>query len=41
VRLNGKTVHEGKIPRAVAAMKRSLEERVDPRMTATAILMLP
>jgi pimeloyl-ACP methyl ester carboxylesterase len=41
VRVNGKTVHTGKIPRTVAAMKRSLEERADPRMTASAILVLP
>jgi pimeloyl-ACP methyl ester carboxylesterase len=41
VRANGKAVHTGKIPRTAAAMKRSLEERVDPRMTATAILVLP
>lgn len=41
VRVNGKTVHEGKIPRTVAAIKRSLEERDDPRMTASALLVLP
>jgi pimeloyl-ACP methyl ester carboxylesterase len=41
VRMNGKTVHTGKIPRTAAAMKRSLEERAEPRMTAPAILVLP
>lgn len=41
VRVNGKTVHAGEIPRTAGAIKRSLDERADPRMAATAILILP
>jgi hypothetical protein len=41
VTVNGKTVVEGKVPRTAEAIRRSLEERLDPPAAATALLVLP
>ena len=41
VTVNGKTVAEGKVPRTAEAIRRSLEERLDPPAAATALLVLP
>jgi hypothetical protein len=41
VTVNGKTVAEGKVPRTAEAIRRSLEERLDPPAAATAVLVLP
>lgn len=39
--VNGNEVVSAKIPRTVAAIQRSLEERLDPPAVATAVLVLP
>jgi dienelactone hydrolase len=41
VSVNGKRVHGGRVPRSAAAIRTTLNERLDPAAAASAVLVLP